>query len=356
MKPKQTTKKTSRESHPAVLRQAILRKLPPRIGTKGEISLPAIPSLLDDYLQRLLSIFSALGRKFNDAETQNLRDILERWLQRGWEQSPHTRLVVRYETAPPPVPTISYTVSLDVVTIADEYERWTQTRAEPLFGTLPDAKIMDLARAQGDPASTPVLDVGAGTGRNALPLAQAGFPTDAVELTPALAAILRENARSAGAQVRVFEGDATDPALGLPQSHYGLVVIAEVVSSHIHDLDHLGRLFEVVAGVLRPGGSVLFNAFLPVEGFTPDMLTRQYGLVAFCSVFSRHELDKTMAGLGLQRIDEVSTAKYEKEHLPAAAWPPTGWFEDWSGGRNVFDLPLGRAPIDLRWLTYRRQG
>jgi SAM-dependent methyltransferase len=57
--------------------------------------------------------------------------------------------------------------------------------------------------------------------------------------------------------IRVFEGDATDKRLDLPKSHYGLVIIAEVVSSHIYDLDHLHRLFEVVDDVLRPDGCVL---------------------------------------------------------------------------------------------------
>jgi SAM-dependent methyltransferase len=352
MKPK----KMPRESHPAVLKQAVLRKLPPRIDTKGEISLPSIPALLDQYTEKLLSIFAAAGRKFDESETENLRDILTRWLQRGWESSPHTRLVVRYQTEPPPVSTISYNVSLDVVTVADEYDRWTGARTTALFGAFPDAKVMDLARALGAPSSTPVLDIGAGTGRNTLPLAQAGFPTDAVELAPSLANILREKARAVGTQVRVFEGDATDRKLDLPKNHYGLVVIAEVVSSHIYDLDHLRRLFEVVAEALRPGGSVLFNAFLAVEGYQPDLLARQFGLVALCSIFGRQELDKAMAELGLRRVDEVSTLRYEKDHLPAEAWPPTEWFEDWASGRNVFDLPRGRAPIDLRWLTCRREG
>jgi SAM-dependent methyltransferase len=215
---------------------------------------------------------------------------------------------------------------------------------------------MDLARAQGQPASSPILDIGAGTGRNAFPLAQAGFPTDAVELAPALAKILRAGAQAAGLEIAVYEGDATEGRLDLPKHHYGLVVIAEVVSSHIHGPSHLRRLLTVGAEALRPGGLLLFNAFVPVEGYTPDLLARQLGLAAFCSIFSRHELDEAAAELGLSRIDEVSTFKYEKEHLPAEAWPPTGWFEEWATGRNVFDLPPGRAPIDLRWLTYRLQG
>ena len=71
------SKKTPRENHPAALRQAVLRKLAPRIDTKGEVSLPAVPALLDPYTEKLLTLFAALGRKFNEPEAQKLREILE---------------------------------------------------------------------------------------------------------------------------------------------------------------------------------------------------------------------------------------------------------------------------------------
>lgn len=56
----------------------------------------------------------------------------------------------------------------------------------------------------------------------------------------------------------------------------------------------------------------------------------------------------------MERVDDESTLEYEREHLPKEAWPPTGWFEQWSGGRDLFDLPPNRAPVELRWLTYRK--
>src|SRR5690606_15880072 len=118
----------------------------------------------------------------------------------------------------------------------------------------PDAKVMNLARSLGDPKDVPVLDIGAGTGRNTLPLAREGFPTDAIELAPALAKVLREDAEKAGLSVRVFEGDATDRNLGVPQNYYGLVFLAEVVASHFRNVAHLRQLFEVVVDMIRPGG------------------------------------------------------------------------------------------------------
>jgi len=348
-------KKPTRETNATLLRQAMLRRLPRRIAARGEVMFAAVPSLIDHYQQMLLQVFSSLGRVFNEEEKTHLRTVLETWLKTGWEQSPYTRLLVRYETDPPPKTTISYKVALNVVTISDEYEHWTKTRTPPLFGAHPDCKVMDLAAAQGDAPGTPVLDIGAGTGRNTLPLARAGFPTDAIELAPALAKVLRDDAESAGLPIRVFEGDATNRELGVPQGYYQVVVLAEVVASHFRNVAHLKQLFEAVVDMMRPGGYLLFSAFLPLDGYKPDATARELGEVFWCVVFTRAEFEQAMAGLPLERVDEESTLDYEREHLPAEAWPPTGWFEQWSGGRDLFDLPPARAPLELRWLTYRKK-
>jgi hypothetical protein len=45
--------------------------------------------------------------------------------------------------------------------------------------------------------------------------------------------------------------------------------------------------------------------------------------------------------------------EHEKPRLPESAWPPTGWFAEWTQGIDRFDLPAGKAPIDMRWLVYR---
>jgi SAM-dependent methyltransferase len=348
-------KKPTRENNATLLRQSMLRRLPRRVAARGDLMFAAVPSLLDHYQQTLLTIFASLGRVFNDDEKAHLRTLLDSWLKKGWEQSPYTRLAVHYETDEPPKTTISYNISLNVVTIADEYDHWAKTRTPPLFGAHPDAKVMDIALAQGDPSACPVLDIGAGTGRNTLPLARAGFPTDAVELAPALAKLLREDAEKAGLSVRIFEGDATNPELGLPKDYYQLVILAEVIASHFRSVAHVRQLFEIIAGSIRPGGLLVFSAFLALEGYKPDAVARELGEVFWCPLFTRSDFDLAMQGLPFDRISEESTLDYEREHLPPEAWPPTGWFEQWTGGRDLFDLPPGRAPVELRWVTYRRK-
>jgi hypothetical protein len=117
----------------------------------------------------------------------------------------------------------------------------------------------------------------------------------------------------------------------------------------------LRSLFERIVDLLQPGGLLLFSAFLALEGYKPDAVARELSEVFWCTVFTRADFELALMGLPLERLEEESTVEYEREHLPAEAWPPTGWFEQWSSGRDLFDLPPGRAPVELRWLTYRKK-
>ncbi|MGC4063987.1 MAG: class I SAM-dependent methyltransferase [Polyangiaceae bacterium] len=95
------------------------------------------------------------------------------------------------------------------------------------IGEHPDAKVIDFARLLGASRDCPVLDVGARTGRNTLPFARLGHPTDAVELAPALAKILSEDAEKESLLVMAFEGNLLDETLPIPQERYRLMILAE---------------------------------------------------------------------------------------------------------------------------------
>jgi hypothetical protein len=41
-------------------------------------------------------------------------------------------------------------------------------------------------------------------------------------------------------------------------------------------------------------------------------------------------------------------------HLPAGAWPPTGWYADWESGLDVFDVGQENCPIEMGWLVYQK--
>lgn len=333
----------------------MMRRLPRRITAEGHVTFPAVPALLEHYVQVLHTTFAQLGRTFNEAETAHLRNILAKKLQKGWQASPYAKIRVEYRTDEPPATSLSYTVSLDVSTIADEYDNWVKTRTPPLFGAHADAKLLNVAHSLGEPKDVPVLDVGAGTGRNTLPLARAGFPTDAVELAPALAKALRESIENEGLSVRVFEGDAVSGEMAIPENYYKVVVLAEVIASHIRSVEQCRVLFEGAATSLVSGGVLLFSAFLASDGYKPEALGRELSEVFWCNLFTRADMAKAMEGLPFQLVSDESVFEFEKAHLPAEAWPPTGWFEEWSQGMDLFDLPPGKAPMELRWLVYRKK-
>jgi len=57
--------------------------------------------------------------------------------------------------------------------------------------------------------------------------------------------------------------------------------------------------------------------------------------------------------LPLKLVEDVSYVEYEREHAPES-WPPTDYFEAYCAAQDLFDLPAGRAPLEMRWLTYRK--
>lgn len=341
------------ETDPVTLRASVIRRLTKKIGVEGRVRLPAVPALLEEYVENLRKMFAAYGRVFSEAETTNLRTILEGKLKEGFAVSPYAHVIVRYQTEAAPKIGIQYWVSTEISTIEDQYAEWVRTRTPPLFGKHPDTKVMDLARSLGAPKDVPVLDIGAGTGRNTLPLARAGFPTDAVELSPDLANILKNDAAKDGLPVTLYQGDVLGETLELPKGRYRLVILCEVVS-HFRATAELRRLFERASELLAPGGLLAFSVFLPVSSYQPDTLARELAQVFWCSLFTRDDLKEASADLGFSQLSEESVFEYEKKNLPASDWPPTGWFEEWTRGLDLFRLSVGKAPIDMRWLVYRK--
>jgi SAM-dependent methyltransferase len=236
----------------------------------------------------------------------------------------------------------------------DEYQHWVDTRTPPLFGQNADAKAVDVARSLGAPEKISILDVGAGTGRNTLPLARAGFSVDSVEPAPALSKILRETVATEGLAVGVVDGNILDTTLVLPRPQYDMVLLSEVVASHFRSVEQLRLLFEAAERCLVPGGVLVFNAFLSVTGYKPDDIARQLSQVLWCALFTRHDLEVAAKGLPFERLADESAAEYERDHLPEGQYPSTGWYEGWCGGQDLFDLPAERPPMELRWLVYRK--
>ena len=336
----------------SALRPSMTRRLMRRAVGRGEITLPAVPGMLEDYVTVCDDTFAAMGVQFSAEDLAHLREVLAGQLALAYDASPRSNIVISYES--PVGLTASYNVKAQWFTVGEAYDNWVGTREPPLFGTEPDARVWDLATGAADPAGFPVLDIGAGTGRNSLALARRGHPVDAVEMTIKFAEILTDEARREGLDVRVLRRDVFETVEDL-RTDYQLILLSEVVSD-FRTTDQVRRMFELAAACLAPGAQLVFNVFLARDGYQPDDATRELGQQTYTSIFTYPELAEAVAGLPLELVADDSVHDYEKAHLPAEKWPPTSWYVNWVCGLDVFDVPREQCPIELRWLVYRKNG
>jgi SAM-dependent methyltransferase len=116
---------------------------------------------------------------------------------------------------------------------------------------------------QGPPALLPgrALDVGCGSGRDAVYLAKRGWQVTAVDLVPAAIAKARERAAREGADVEWITGDVSDlPGLGLKPG-YTLLYDFGCVQG-LSDAARRGAAAGMTA-LAAPGATLLVVAFAP---------------------------------------------------------------------------------------------
>lgn len=330
----------------------MLRRVERNTELSAELAFAAIPALAEHYAKKCELLFELAARPLIGAQRAQFRTLLAQALQTGFEASAHAKVVVRCHSDPPPALSLSYEIGIQGKDIADVYASWLRGPSDAHFGAHPDAKVMAVA---GEPSpSARALDIGAGTGRNSLPLARLGYEVDAVDMTPGFVSALRDAATEQRLSINAIEGDVYDAALGLRDAAYSLIVASEVVSSHVRDVSELREFFELAARKLAPSGKLVCNVFSTLDGYEPDALARQLSPSLLSAVFSPADLARAYDQLPLALLSNESCAGYEREHLPSHAWPPTSWFESWSRGGNLFDLPGGRTPCELRWLVFER--
>jgi 2-polyprenyl-3-methyl-5-hydroxy-6-metoxy-1,4-benzoquinol methylase len=338
------------------VRRAILRSLDRRIMGQGALALPCVPALLDAYVEKLVRMWREMGRLVSEGETVTLRRKLGEALRDGFETSPNALLVVTYQVNPVPESNLGYSVSVQPRDVAEYYDDWAEKAGEgALFGAHADAKVLELAHSiLATHGSQPaVLDVGAGDGRNALPLGKLGCAVDALEPSAKLRERLASAAQASGVNVRILASDLLADDLVLDPAAYALVIASEIFT-HLRDATQLGSALARLAPALQPGGMLVFNAFVARDGYNPSSLLLQAAQAALSSVFTRSEIADAVRAHGLTLVSEESARDYEKSHLPATAWPPTPWFESWASGRNILDLEASQVPVTLRWLTLQR--
>ena len=332
------------------IQSAMARRLHRRAIANGEITVPAVPGMLEEYVAMCAGLFESLGRGFTDEQLDNLRAILRDQLNEAFAASPRSEIVISYEA--PVGMLVNYHVKCRWWSVEGAYENWIATREPPLFGSEPDARVWDLAGEAADPRNYPILDLGAGTGRNALALARRGHPVDAVEMTPSFAESILVAAQQDSLSVRVLQRDIFATLADLRRD-YQLILLSEVVSD-FRSADQLRGVFSMASNCLAPGGRLVFNAFVAHRSYTPDESALQLGQQCYTTIFTQAQMADALAGFPLTLVSDESVYDYEKDHLPAESWPPTSWYADWVSGMDVFDVPRSDRPIEMRWLVYEK--
>lgn len=130
---------------------------------------------------------------------------------------------------------------------------------------LSDPGDLDLYRALADRAAGPILELAAGTGRVAVPLAGAGHRVTAVDLDPAMLARARAAAEAAGIgedRLRLIEADLL--GLHLPEvGRFGLAFIALNSILLLSSRAAQRQAVATLAAHLAPGGIATVDVWLP---------------------------------------------------------------------------------------------
>lgn len=213
---------------------------------------------------------------------------------------------------------------------ADVYDDW--------YGDLTDADAcVDLiAELAGD---GPVLELGVGTGRLAIPLAGRGLRVVGVDSSQAMLDALA--AKPGGPAVHGLLGDMAAPPLG--DARFAVAFVAYNTLFNLIDPADQQRCLAAAGAALEPGGSMLVEAFVPepgrvVEAVAPRTITADRVVLSI----SRSDPDRQEAMGQYVDITEAGTRLRP-------------WHIRWSTPDQLDELAAdaGLVRVD-RWADWRR--
>jgi len=142
--------------------------------------------------------------------------------------------------------------------IAIEYDAFIGSHA-------PVEPVVEFLRTRAAPG-WPVLELGAGTGRIAIPLGERGIDVHAIEVSPAMCQELAR--KDVGGLVRTIVGDMSDFDLGVEFD-----LIFTVFNSFLFLTSQASQVkcLAAVARHLRPGGSFVIETSIPDFHLNPSL-------------------------------------------------------------------------------------
>jgi SAM-dependent methyltransferase len=196
---------------------------------------------------------------------------------------------------------------------------------------LDDPGDLDLYLAMAERADGPILELGVGSGRLAVPLAGAGWPVTGVDRDPAMLARARvraetadhEAGKNAGRRLQLVEADMLDLRLAGPVARFRLGFIGLNSLLLLGDRAAQAAAVRTLARYLAPGGIALVDIWLP----DADDLARYDGRLILEYTRTDPETGRTVVKTG-SAIHDAATQAVElttifDEGLPGEA--PIRW-------------------------------
>ena len=211
-----------------------------------------------------------------------------------------------------------------VLPTRDGYDRWARTY-DTMGNWLLALEEPEVDRALGDVRGLDVLDVGTGTGRHAIRLAEAGARVIALDFSDEMLAIAR--AKPGAERVRWLTHDASG---GRPFADRSFdVVLSALVLEHI-PLDELARVVAELGRVTRENGRVVVTAMHPAmfeKGISAnfhdadgEIRPRSYPATLSDYVSGAVDAGLRIDALSEHAVDEALAARFERSRK-LMGWP-----------------------------------
>jgi SAM-dependent methyltransferase len=191
--------------------------------------------------------------------------------------------------------------------IARLYDPWSRSVVEdvPFY--------LEEARRWGDP----VVELGVGTGRIAVPIAADGKRVIGVDSSQGMLEVCAEHAALAGVELDLRLGDLREPPV---DEQVPLVIIPFRSLLHMPGDEDRRRALRAVRGLLAPGGRFVFDVFTPSSGDIED--TNGRWLEREPDIYERADWDEVARTLTL------SVRGPEEQSTMQLAWlDPDEWRE-----------------------------
>jgi len=147
-----------------------------------------------------------------------------------------------------------YTSSSYGDAFADVYDDWYRGVSDI------DATVALIDRLASEAGRRSVLELGVGTGRLAVPLAQRGLAVTGIDASEAMLERLRQ--RDPDGTVTTITGDMVGD---VPDGPFGAVLVAYNTLFNLTSAERQSACFAAAARSLTPGGSFVVEAFVPED-------------------------------------------------------------------------------------------